>query len=476
MPEPISLSVADRTTSSLLAGVAGFIQREKLIGVNDRVLCMVSGGPDSTAMVRLLHAISTSHDHARSSGFSMGICHVNYGRRGDDSNGDEEFVRRLGDQLRLTVHTISAPMAERSNFQAWARDFRYLAAENICRWQGYTRIAVGHNRDDRIETFLYRLVTYSGRRSLVVMPPRTGKVIRPLLFLTANEIRDYCGKTGIETRDDSSNRSLEYRRNRIRRQLIPCLEEIKPDFRDRIEDTISLLEDEEAVLERVTRDAWEEAAGGDRKNELSAAAVALLDRGAARLVIRRWLSKQAVDVRISRRLVDAILELCGSSSGCSSLSVSGGLTVERQYDRLMLSETGARQDSALAEVGLPIPGRVEFGEYMIEAKIVRERDVAAADSLRVEIDGSGIDTPLAVRPWSPGDKFKPLGMGGTKSLQDLFTDEKIPRMERGRMPVVTAGDEIVWVCGLRISEDFKISGRSERVIELKATRRQLEQG
>ena len=120
---------------------------------------------------------------------------MNYGRRGEDSNADEASSVSLGDELGLPVHAIRAPREDRSNFQAWARDFRYLAAQNLCRWQGYTRIAVAHNRDDRIETFIYRLITYSGRRSLVVMPPRRGRVVRPLLFLTAAEIRRYCAVT-----------------------------------------------------------------------------------------------------------------------------------------------------------------------------------------------------------------------------------------------------------------------------------------
>ncbi len=451
-----------------------------MIGSGDRVLLMVSGGADSVAMFHLLNMLSHGVEGTGVSGFPLGMCHVNYGRRGDSSDADEAFVRSLGDEHRIQVHAIRAPEPPRSNFQAWARDFRYLAAENLCRWQGYTRIAVGHNRDDRVETFIYRLITYSGRRSLAVMPPRRGKIVRPLLFLTAEEIREFCRQADIAYREDESNSGVDYSRNRIRHTVMPALADIRPDFRERVEDTISLLEDEQEVLASLTDEAWSEVTSGEEQGVLDAASLSLLDRAVARLVVRRWLARAGAGEGMTRRRLDAIIDLCSDSSGTRSLSLPGGREVERCYDRLTLvtHAAGDREESA-GPVELPVPGKVVFGGFDIVAEVAaagagRAADMHSDDPLRVAIDAGRLPGPLTIRCWREGDRFRPLGMNGTKSLQDLFTDEKMPRYQRRRLPIITLGDEIVWVCGMRVSEDFRVTSKSERIVRLAAVRREIE--
>ncbi|MBE0428454.1 MAG: tRNA lysidine(34) synthetase TilS [Thermoleophilia bacterium] len=497
----------------MLTRTGKFLEEKSLIRDGDRILCMVSGGADSTAMLYLLNQLSGEDNPEFEGTFSLGICHVNYGRRGESSNEDEVFVRQLGDRMQMPVHVIQAPRGQRPNFQAWARDFRYLAARNLCHWQGYTRIAVAHNRDDRIETFLYRLMTYSGRRSLVVMPPLKGRIIRPLLFATAVEIRNFCVEDGLAYREDETNDSLDYARNRIRQLLIPQLARIRPDFRDRITDTISLLEDEDAVLRSVTDDFWRRAATEPAEpgtTSLRVAEVAAMPRATARLVVRRWLSDAKIRARVSRRLLDSIVSLCRRPGGTGSISLSEGLQVERRYDRLVLASpvaatagTGSsRSDHAASDsleagaseapltgvrreepgqtlekenaVALDIPGKILFGDFEIEAVESPDWDLQESSSLRITIDRDRLTGPLMVRSWLPGDRFRQLGLGGSKSVQDLFTDEKVPRPERKRIPVVVCGDRIVWVCGLRMSEEFKVADISRRLIGIKATRRAIE--
>ncbi|MCL4472850.1 MAG: tRNA lysidine(34) synthetase TilS [Actinobacteria bacterium] len=471
----ISSSSSSNTQSSddaMLKRLNAFIRDKGLFGDNDRVLCLVSGGADSTAMLRMLHALGGAGEPGAPRGFSLGICHVNYGLRGEESNLDEAFVRSLGDQLGIPVHAIRAPQEKRSNFQAWARDFRYLAAQNLCRWQGYSRIAVAHNKDDRIETFLYRLVTYSGRRSLVVMPPRRGRVIRPLLFLTAEEVRGHCRARGFDWREDASNQSLDYTRNRIRQQVLPRLAEISADYRERIADTLALLEDEDEVLASLTENAWRNACETfDGQDRLLASEVSLMPRATARLVIRRWLEGAGRQVRISRRLLDSIVELCSVSSGSSSLSLADGLQVERQYDKLLLVAKPAGENAAPQPATLTVPGQAVFGDFLVEAIESPSWSLGSDDPLRVVVDGGRLDPPLHVRSWQPGDRFAPLGFQGNKSIQDLFTDEKVPRRERTGVPIVISGGAIVWVAGLRIAEAFKVTAASERLVGLRVSRR-----
>ena len=433
------------------------------------------------AMLNILHSLSISKKSSSPGGFTMGICHVNYGRRAIESDADEAFVRGLGDRMGIPVHTLRAPGDKRSNFQAWARDFRYLAAQNLCRWQGYTRIAVGHNKDDRIETFIYRLLTYSGRRSLVVMPPRRGRVIRPLLFMTSNEIREYCRTNGLDWREDDSNQSLDYARNRIRQHVTPRLEEIQPDFRERITDTLALLEDEDEILESVTDEAWHAAVKSeDGQTTLSAFEISALPKAVARLVMRRWLSNHGGQLRLSHRLLDSLVDLCQDQNGSSSISLADDLQVERQYDRLLLVAMGSNAGSTVPQpVVLPLPGKADFGDYVIEAAEISRRDVSDEEitslgPMEALVDSQVLSLPLVVRSWRAGDRFNPLGFQGTKSIQDLFTDEKIPKNERGHIPVVTDAIGIVWVCGLRISENFKVVPGSGRLIRLNAARRKID--
>lgn len=464
--------------SEMLSRTGQFIEENNLIGASDRILCMVSGGADSVAMLRLLHSLSQQEKPSRPGAFSpgafsLGVCHVNYGRRGGASDDDEGFVRRLGDELGVRVHVVRAPAEERPNFQAWARDFRYLAAQNLCKWQGYNRIAVGHNQDDRVETMLYRLVTYSGRRSLVVMPPRRGRVIRPLLFLRSDQIRSYCAEAGYEYREDESNQLLDYVRNRIRQQVIPRLEEIRPDFRDRILDTLDLLTDEDEVLQTVTEEAWAQAAvEDDGACYLRAEVLGGLPRATARLVVRRWLSCSREGVGISRNVLDAIVGLCRETSGSRMLSLAGGLQVERRYDKLLFLDAGAGGPEEEPDaVELTVPGSSTFGDYEIKAVESPPWNLDSGNPLMVTVDAGRLREPLLVRAWREGDKFTPLGLKGSKSVQDLMVDEKVPRAARKKLPLVTSGGEIVWVCGLRMSEAFRVTPGTDGTVGLRARRR-----
>lgn len=498
---------------------ARYIEKNRLIRQGERVLCMVSGGADSVAMLQVLNALSKGGHPAFPAYFALGICHVNYGRRGEASNEDEQFVRALADRLGTSAHIIQAPREQNANFQAWARDFRYLAAQNLCRWQGYTRVAVAHNKDDRIETFIYRLMTYSGRRSLVVMPARRGRIIRPLLFASSVDIRKFCEEQGFDYKVDASNDTLDYSRNQIRKMLIPPMEQIRPDFRDRIGDTISLLEDEEAVLDSITAEAWDTVTevSGEDETVLKSDELSRLPRSIARLVIRRWLADFAIHISPSRRLLDALIDICQGSEGSARLSLPGGVEAERRYDRLLLrlapgmlyGEAPGKEQGGPApkdipeqrageatgsqeEAILPVPGKSVFSGYEIEAVDSPSWNLRASGPMRVTMDARQLinlmkvdnihepqasadaappEIKLKIRSWRPGDKFSPLGLGGTKSIQDLFTDEKVPRSERGDVPVITCGGRIIWVCGLRISEDVKVTAASGRRIGLKAKRR-----
>ncbi len=223
----------------------------------------------------------------------------------------------------------------------------------------------------------------------------------------------------------------------------------------------------------MTDNAWLNAFESFEEQEcLKASEVSLMPRAIARLVIRRWLSGFGRQVRISRRLLDAVVDLCAVSNGTSRLTLADGLQVERRYDKLFLVAADAAVNEAAPEpVILPVPGKAIFGEYEIEAVEAPPWGLESSGLLQVTVDGDRLLPPLQVRSWSPGDRFTPLGLQGSKSIQDLFTDEKVPHGEREGIPIVVSGEAIVWVCGLRISEAFKVTGTSERLVGLRVSRR-----
>ena len=394
------------------------------------VVVLLSGGRDSVCLL----------DVAVRFGGPVTALHVNYGLR-PEADEDEAFCAELCERLGAAFEVVH-PGAPAGNVQAWAREVRYAAAQQLAEPVD-ALIATGHTASDQVETVLYRLAASPGRRALLGMPERDGRVVRPLLAMTREQTATYCRERGLPWREDPTNETGAYARNRARAHLIPALRELHPAAEANVLRTLALLRDEAAVLDDVVAAAAEPP----EVVRLSALPPAL-----ARLAVQA-LADRAAGGRapaIGGR-AEEILALA-ARGGTAALDVGGGLRAVVEYGVLRFDAGPPPPPPAAAE--LAVPGRIAYGAGTLTC-------AEAADG---PLDADALGSRLDARPWRPGDRFRLRA--GSRTLQDLFTDHKVPRERRSQLPVVLAADEVAWVPGIATAERFAATPATRRRVQL----------
>jgi tRNA(Ile)-lysidine synthase len=408
-----------------------------LVAAGRPLLVLLSGGGDSVCLL----------DVALRLGARASALHVNYGLR-SGADEDERFVRDLCARMHVPLAVERIALSEGGgNLQEWAREARYALAER--RAEG--DYAAAHTASDQAETILYRLAVSPGSRALHGMAPRRGRLVRPLLEATRAEVREYLRARDLDWREDPSNADRRFARARVRHDVLDSLRELSPAVDRTIAETARQLREEAEVLADAADEAMDALGGGP-----AVALDELRRRPAAvrRLVLRRLAERATGEEArpLSRREAEEILALGGQ--GTKSLDLGGGLRAVAEYGTVRFTRTA--EAPAPDPVTLPIPGHVRFGSWEIEATLSAPGDVAIS---AVALGGSA-----TVRSWREGDRMRPVGARGTKTLQDLFTDRKVPRGLRRTLPVVEAGGQIVWVAGVAVDERFAAREESaERV-------------
>jgi tRNA(Ile)-lysidine synthase len=406
------------------------------VGPGRPLLVLLSGGGDSVCLL----------DVALRLGAPVSALHVNYGLR-PGADEDERFVRELCARMDVPLRVERVALAEGGNLQERAREARYALAERHAEGD----YAAAHTASDQAETIIYRLAVSPGSRALHGMAARRGQLVRPLLSVTRAEVRDYLRARGLDWREDPSNADRRFARARVRHDVLDALRDLSPVADRTIAETARQLREESEVLEHAVGEALEALGGGP--------AVSLDELGrqppaVRRLVLRRLAERAAGDEvhPLSRREAEEILALGGE--GTKSLDLGGGLRAVAEYGTVRFTRTP--EATPPDPVTLPIPGHVRFGNWEIQATLSAPGDVA--------VSAAALGATVTVRAWREGDRMRPVGLGGTKTLQDVFTDRKVPRGLRSSLPVVEAGGRIVWVAGVAVDERFAARGESvERV-------------
>jgi tRNA(Ile)-lysidine synthase len=439
-----------------LESLAQAVRRSGLMDTRSSGVVMVSGGPDSACLAAAMARVAGPEQvHA---------LHVNYGLR-DSADRDERVCRDLCSRLRIDLH-IERPRDLRGNLQAAAREFRYAAAERLRMRSGADWVATGHTRTDLAETFIYRLAVSPGARSLRCLPAQNGRLIRPLLALERDELRQLAVDAALPFADDETNLDPAFARNRIRAEVLPVLRDLSPAAERNIAETQAEMIEEARLLERVVLEALEAAGAGAGSVAIRVEALEGSEPALRRLALRALAERAAGrGVPLSRRRADQIMRLAMTPEG-GEVDLGQGVTAVCEQG-LIRFQTSSEGDAAPAPARLTVPGSCRFGQWEVRAEL-RAGPLEPAGPDLATLDAEALGDELVVRTWRQGDRMRPLGMDGTKTLQDLFTDRGVPRSLRHHLPVVTAAGRVVWVAGVAVSDDFRLAPDAREVAVLTA--------
>jgi tRNA(Ile)-lysidine synthase len=461
--------------------VKATIERHELISRGDRVLVAVSGGPDSVALLHLLHELREELD------VELEVAHLQHGIRGEDAKQDARFVAELTELLKLPFHLkeIDLPRmksnAGRGNLEAWAREERYRFFADVVRERKLDKVATAHTEDDQAETVLMWLLRGSGVKGLGGMSPlhlrrsvdsiNTLTVIRPLLKISKGEIVEYLEERKINYRRDLSNLDASLLRNWIRLELLPKIQQrVGSGFSARLSRQTELLRDEDSLLEELARKSYE----GMRDSQgLSRAALVREPKALQRRILRHWIGRTRGHLRgVEFVHIDELLRLIKEGPSQGRLSIPGGWELVREYETLTLAKASRSLKricyTYVLSIGtiLPIP---EAGMQLYSEQVDSSFAPMPTQQMEAWFDVKALPGKLLVRNFRQGDRFKPFGMSGHhKKLKDLFIDMKVPLSVRATLPLLTMDHEILWVPGYGRSDSARVTDKTTSVLHVKA--------
>ncbi len=425
-----------------------YISQHQLFEKNDHVLLAVSGGKDSVLMTQLF----------KLAGFNFSIAHCNFNLRANEAQRDEAFVKLLADDMGVPFHVVhfdTKAFAEQNRIstQMAARQLRYEWFDALREQYHYQYVAVAHHQNDAIETVLLNLVRGTGISGMHGILPKRGRLIRPLLFLSRQEIDDIVASHNFSFVEDSSNQSSKYARNKIRLNVIPYLREINPRLEETFAENIHRFAETEVLVQSVV---------AEKRNQLF-----IQERGDIVIDIKELAALQPQKLlffellkplNFTSSVVDEVLSSLDKQSGTSFYSSTHRLTVDR--DRLVISPLIEKTQELYYLHG---EGSLKLGEERISLTLSENLNFKA-DKEVAYVDANLLIFPLIVRYRQPGDRFKPLGMKSLKKLSDFFVDEKVPVPQKDKVPLLINGNgDLLWVAGMRQDERYKVRATTKKV-------------
>ncbi len=432
----------------------------------------VSGGPDSVSLCHLLHRLRHIHN------VELIVGHVHHGLRGEEADADASFVKDFAKRLELPVSLRQVDVSSwrkrhGGSLQMAARAVRYQCLRQVMDDTGAGKLALGHNADDQAEEVLLRLFRGAGQRGLTGMPAcsRDG-VIRPLLGCYRHEIIAYLENHALAYRQDSSNLKPYCQRNLLRLELLPRLQE---SFNSRISPTLlrtsKILKEEEEFWESLVK-SWlnrhssEQESGG---RSLPIKVMLKTHPAMQRRLLRRVVELVRGDLKgFGFNHTESLMRLCRSSAANSQIDLPGVLVAEKNYDWLTVTRRHEMVTDFMYEIPGPGIHQLPLLNHRMELKFLAAdvKPQFGPEPGAAIMDRDRVSLPIFLRPRKPGDRFRPLGMGGTKKVKDFFIDLKVPKSQRPQIPILCSKDHILWIVGHRLDDRVKVTSRTKRTIYL----------
>ena len=434
-----------------------FLKENNFPRSNQNVLLTVSGGIDSVVMTHLFYI----------AGYQCTIAHCNFQLRGAESEGDEKFVEQLAIQYNFEIHkkkfnTLEFAENNGLSIQMAARDLRYAWFEKLAKEFGFAGIATAHHANDVAETMLINLVRGTGMAGMHGIPKQNGLIFRPLLFAHRTEVELYAHENKLIWREDSSNKSDDYTRNKIRNIVLPLLAEINPQVIDAFNKYAASVLAHEQLTKKYILEICHRLIVSHHEGMIKTISLKnLLSYPAPNLLLQLILSDYGFNETICHEILST--EQSGKQFNAPEYKLI------RDREQLTLFDIDKVADSSNYKIAeshgsLQLnPGNLNYSKLPIfdftnMPDDFRNKSVAY-------IDADLIKFPLTVRRWKEGDRFRPLGMIGKKLISDYFTDEKISSAEKELVYLLLAGEEVVWVVGYRTDDRFKITENTKEIMK-----------
>ena len=430
-----------------------FIKTNQLFSRHDRILVAVSGGVDSVVMMHLL----------LKAGYQTGIAHCNFQLRGEESDEEQQFVGELAAYHKLPFYTRKFDTQDfasenKLSIQVAARKIRYGWLNELREQYHYDIIALGHNKDDLAETFFINISRGTGLKGITGIKARNNRIVRPLLFADRREIDQFSRECDLDFREDSSNHTDKYLRNRIRHHILPEFQRNNPRFLDTLWENTERFREAYTIYEKAIK---------QKKSEL------FFTRGCDQYIdidkLSRMDEKRTILFEIlrhynfSRETIREIVDNLDAEPGKIYYTSSHRLIKDRKYLIVTGKQRGDSRryyiDESTRRIDEPLSLELKFIESASNYRISKDQAVAAIDCGKVKF-------PLILRKWQDGDFFKPFGFDHHKKLSDYFTDRKYSLLDKERTWVLASAEQIVWIVGDRPDDRFKIDQNTSCILEI----------
>lgn len=415
-----------------------------------KLLIAISGGIDSVVLTYLCHEFK----------LNITLAHCNFNLRGDESDGDEAFVNQLAENLNLEVFTQHFDTNEyaktkKQSTQMAARELRYNWFEKLLKQFQFDYILTAHHADDNLETFLINFTRGTGLEGLTGIPEVNGKFVRPLLPFSSEAIEAYASTNNIKWRDDSSNASVKYLRNKLRHEVVPILKEINPSLLQSFQSTLSHLNDASNVINESTKSFLDNAIETISNDEL-------------RLKITDFKTLENPKAYLYQALKaygftewNDVLALLDAETGKQVFSKTHRLIKNRES--LLLSPLQTENHEAILIFEEELKKETPLGVLLFE----EVNAVSNHDKNIIYVDKETLKFPLKLRKRKEGDVFYPLGMKGKKKLSKYFKDEKMSLLDKENTWLLCSNDDIVWVVGRRADNRFRVKENTKGILKIK---------